>query len=114
MLSWAWGTAHEDTCFRIALKFMTKTMFGNPVPEGIAEIENEAVLVFPNPVEDYIHLQIGENISDFVMELYDMQGRRLIRSENKTAVNVSALPSGTYILQFNTANGTQFQKVVKK
>lgn len=103
-----------DTCFRIALKFMTKTMFGNPVPEGIAEIENEAVLVFPNPVEDYIHLQIGENISDFVMELYDMQGRRLIRSENKTAVNVRALPSGTYILQINTNKGTQFQKVVKK
>ena len=103
-----------DTCFRIALKFMTKTMFGNAAPEGIAEVENESVSVFPNPVEDYIHLQIGDNLSDFSCELYDMQGRLLQKHKNKDVVNVSALPSGTYILQIQTDKGTQFQKVVKK
>ena len=103
-----------DTCFRIALKFMTKTMFGNAAPEGIAEVENESVSVFPNPVEDYIHLQIGDNPSDFSCELYDMQGRMLQKQRNKAVMNVRALPSGTYILQIQTGKGTQFQKVVKK
>ena len=103
-----------DTCFRIALKFMTKTMFGNATPEGISEIENGSVSVFPNPVEDYIYLQIGDSPSDFSCELYDMQGRLLQKQKNKAVMNVSALPSGTYILQINTAKGSQFQKVVKK
>ena len=103
-----------DTCFRIALHFMTNTMFENTAPEGLRDIDDAPVLVFPNPVEDYIHLQIDDYNSDFSCELYDMQGRRLMRQENKTSMNVSALPSGTYILQFNTNNGTQFQKVVKK
>ena len=103
-----------DTCFRIALHFMTNIMFDNTLPEGVRDIDDESVLVFPNPVEDFIYLQIGDHNSNFTCELYDMQGRRLMRQENKTSMNVSALPSGTYILQINTNNGTQFQKVIKK
>ena len=103
-----------DTCFRIALKFMTKTMFGNPVPEGISNTENEPLLVFPNPVEDCIHLQMENGHSNFTCELYDMQGRRLLRAENETTIRVNHLSAGTYILQITTPYGSQFQKIVKK
>ena len=103
-----------DTCFRIALKFMTKTMFGNPVPEGISPTENEPLLVFPNPVEDCIHLQMENGHSYFACELYDMQGRRLLRAENETTIRVNHLSAGTYILQITTPYGSQFQKIVKK
>ena len=103
-----------DTCFRIALAFMTDIIFDQPTPDAIPDMDNEPVRVFPNPVEDYLYLQISDHNSNFSCELYDMQGRRLMRHENKASLNVSDLPSGTYILQINTDKGTQFQKVVKK
>lgn len=103
-----------DTCFRIALRFMTNIMFDNTSPEGVRDMDDESILVFPNPVEDYIYLQIEDNQSDFSCELYDIQGKRLIKQDNASSINVSSLPSGTYILQINTNKGTQFQKVVKK
>ena len=89
-------------------------MFDNTSPEGVRDMDDESILVFPNPVEDYIYLQIEDNQSDFSCELYDIQGKRLIKQDNVSSINVSSLPSGTYILQINTNKGTQFQKVVKK
>lgn len=103
-----------DTCFRIALRFMTNIMFDNTLPEGVRDTYEESILVFPNPVGDYIYLQIEDNQSNFSCELYDIQGKRLIKQDNAASINVSSLPSGTYILQINTNNGTQFQKVIKK
>lgn len=103
-----------DTCFRIALAFMADIIFDQPTPAAISDIDNEPVRFFPNPVEDCIYLQISDRNSNFSCELYDMQGRRLMRHENNASLNVSDLPSGTYILQINTDKGTQFQKVVKK
>ena len=103
-----------DTCFRIALKFMTKTMFGSPSPEGISSVKKEPVLVFPNPVEDCLHLQMDENTSVLACELYDLQGRLLMRTENETSMRVNNLTVGTYILQINTDKGIFNTKVIKK
>ena len=103
-----------DTCFRIALAFMTDIIFDQPTPEAISDIDNEPIQVFPNPVEDYLYLQIGDRNSNFSCELYDMQGKLLKKQKDNAVMNVSSLSSGTYILQINTNKGTQFQKVVKK
>lgn len=103
-----------DTCFRIALAFMTNLLFDNPAPEGVSDINNEPFSIFPNPVEDCIYLQREDNDLNFSCELYDMQGKRLIKQENATSINVNSLPAGVYVLQISTANGSQFHKIIKK
>ncbi|MBQ7735711.1 MAG: T9SS type A sorting domain-containing protein, partial [Bacteroidales bacterium] len=103
-----------DTCFRIALAFMANILFDNPSPEGVSDISSGPFSIFPNPVEDCIYLQREDNDLNFSCELYDMQGKRLIKRENATSINVSSLPAGVYVLQINTANGSQFHKIIKK
>ena len=103
-----------DTCFRIALAFMANILFDNPSPEGVSDISSGPFSIFPNPVEDCIYLQREDNDLNFSCELYDMQGKRLIKRENATSINVSSLPAGVYVLQINTTKGSQFHKIIKK
>ena len=93
---------------------MANILFDNPSPEGVSDIGNEPFSIFPNPVEDCIYLQLEDSDLSFSCELYDMQGKRLMKRENASSINVSFLPAGIYVLQINTAKGSQFQKIVKK
>ena len=103
-----------DTCFRIALAFMTDIIFYQPTPEAISDIDNEPIQVFPNPVEDCLHLQMDDNTSVLSCELYDLQGRLLKVTEKETSMRVKNLPSGTYILHIHTDKGSFNTKVIKK
>lgn len=51
--------------------------------------------IFPNPVQQTLHLQGPDKNT---IKLYDLRGKLLINRQNVKQVDVSTLPKGTYIL----------------
>lgn len=74
---------------------------------GIEENDGISLSLYPNPTQDYIHLNIAELSSDLSYELFDMKGKVLIANEikeNQTMIDLSILSSAEYHLIIRSKN----------
>jgi len=65
---------------------------------SVSEIHDVELIVYPNPFTIYISFDISENPNTIILELYDVQGRKVISKEivNNERVNMEDLDSGMY------------------
>jgi hypothetical protein len=66
-------------------------------------------VVFPNPANDLLQIRPLVNHDDCLVVLYDLTGRvvtsmKMIAGENNLVIDVTALPSGVYALQVESAS----------
>ena len=86
--------------------------FSTAVPVSIHELENSPFLFHPNPTDGLLHIQT--DLSDFHYLLYDISGKLLISSKEKE-LNLSAYPSGIYLLHFYDGEKMMgVEKIVKR
>lgn len=74
---------------------------------GIDEMEISSVYVYPNPVVNTLYIQGVEEGT--LLEVYNLAGKTLLQ-EKGVELNVTSLPSGTYILRIDQ----QYVKFIKK
>ena len=74
---------------------------------GDKPIYEKAILIYPNPTQDILNIK-GLNEKE-VVRVYDIAGVLLFKTKD-TQINVSAYPTGTYLLQI----GTQVVRVIKQ
>ena len=68
------------------------------------------ILIYPNPTADKIYIQYN---SEILAQLYDVAGRRVI-STNEKSINMNSFKSGTYILKLtNEQNESHSFKIIK-
>lgn len=85
--------------------------------EGIEnlEIRNSKfeISISPNPTSGVVRVMgdVGEIV---VIEVLDMQGRKLIAIEGTDSFDVSSLPAGQYIACVTTDSDTHYLKLIKK
>ena len=80
-------------------------MFQFPVLSNPEYSEN-LWTVYPNPVKDELHINSLDSINDTTTVIYDLTGRQIFREKlSKNTINVSALPSGIYILKIGNRSG---------
>ncbi len=82
------------------------------VPEEVSE---NRISISPNPVSDILTLNTRDNkVVNYT--IYDIAGRQLLNGTfiNTQEVDVSAWPSGIYIIRIETESGIYQEKVVKK
>ncbi len=64
----------------------------------------QTLLVYPNPAIDFIELMKSEEFISTEITIYDLYGRIVKQtSYNNSPINISALPSGTYVLRVNNS-----------
>jgi hypothetical protein len=76
----------------------------------IATDINEAVsnlTIYPNPVKDILIINGDYNSVD----IYDIYGKAVLSSDAKQTINVSSLASGIYMLNINSGNKIQTQRI---
>ena len=83
---------------------------------GIKNInaDNHHIAVYPNPATSNVTI---ESPLHSVIEISNIEGqliRTLASNSIKTNINVSALPSGVYVVAVKTENGTEVRKFVKE
>lgn len=86
---------------------------------GINETDNMIVrpyAFYPNPVKEQLHMQFSPDVRPAQVELYDLQGRLLrTQGNNFESIDLSLLPTGTYMMRVTLENGAIYSdKVVKE
>lgn len=78
---------------------------------GIEEQLDKSSSIYPNPADDMLYFsELIKNI-----EIYSINGQKLMHYSNITQLNIDFLDSGTYLFQAETAGGkTTVQKIIKK
>lgn len=83
---------------------------------SVNENENQSFSVFPNPFAEFIQLS---NMHDgSLIKLFDPSGREIFRLQaeshsNSLIIETADLPSGMYLLQISSENGTNTEKIIK-
>jgi len=76
--------------------------------------ENDEMILYPNPVSKSLHLRFGEKVSH--VEIADLYGRicytHTVTREQE--IDMSAWPSGFYVVTFLTAKGNRISRKITK
>ena len=87
-----------------------ETMFIINAATGIDEITAAQVKIYPNPASGVLYFSTGTPF-----EITDMQGKVLLKSEKAVkSVNISGLPSGTYLVTLTAGTGKAVTKIIKE
>ena len=75
-------------------------------------------LVLPNPFNESLQINLADEQRNARITLVGMQGNVLLsqeaRNDLELKLDTEALPAGMYLLQINSASGTETHKVVKR
>jgi len=79
---------------------------------GIGEIQNESIVVYPNPTSDAFQIKGIEGTA--TITLWDLDGRLLLSKEitSKENVSVSSLSNGVYLVRIKSNNITRTEKLI--
>ena len=79
------------------------------------QFDKNELKYYPNPVDDVLTISYSETITQ--IEVFDLLGKRvktIQTNENEVKVDLSNLPSGTYLVQLKTDTKQQFVKIIKR
>jgi len=108
-----YGTAESGGTFGQGVVFKIDS---NAVADINEISENNNVVVYPNPASEFITIS-NRQWQEAVIEITNIQGqlvKSLAATCNKTNIDVSALPSGMYIVEVKTEKGISVSKFIKE
>lgn len=73
---------------------------------------DNSLVLYPNPAGDYLHIKIGGSSQSGTIDIVNVTGAVLINAEVSSASNtidVSALPTGVYMLTYTAADGESYK-----
>jgi len=77
---------------------------------AVRNIKENRLLGYPNPFAEVININDGyENV-----DIYDITGKLVLRTEKLNSINTENLNEGTYILRATTINNETFHQVILK
>jgi hypothetical protein len=70
----------------------------------------KAFTLYPNPVQQQLHIASGESLSGGIIRIYDLMGRQVVTARTAAnQINVSSLKAGVYTLEY-TKNGKKITR----
>ncbi len=115
MMTWSVNWDAVNTCgnsYEFAQNF--EFIFGPIV--STEEQHLEELRMYPNPVADVLHLDLGVDLQNSIVEIVGMDGQLVWRDEvegvNLLEVNVRDFTSGFYFVKVQTLLGTSVLKLV--
>ena len=82
---------------------------------GSMGLQDESYLdfiLYPNPSQDYINLET--DLNDFIIEIYDMLGKKVYIYQNQKRINIMQLHSGMYFLNLRSKFNSSSKVFIKK
>lgn len=98
--------------------YLTNEIFCETVTKIIdASLSNDKILIdvleiFPNPTHNIININSNKKINK--IELYDLQGKLILKENETDQINISNLKEGVYFIKIYTNNGLQIKKIIKE
>lgn len=84
---------------------------------AVSNLKENSILVYPNPVEDLLMVEITQDYIEGQLSVYNVQGQ-LLQSQtitkNKMQLDWSNLPQGIYVVQLKNNQEVLTKQVVKR
>jgi hypothetical protein len=84
-------------------------MAENKLYSGIDEIDKADILIIPNPATDYLRVISGFVIDE--LQIFDLLGNRVLRTNNTQYIDISGLSAGIYIVRIMFNNNVTTKKM---
>jgi hypothetical protein len=93
--------------------------YATDVPVEINDFNKENnIIIYPNPVVDYLHVRVENILSNVQIQLFDIYGKLIQEqsfTDGQSVVNMNHLASGIYLLKIKENGKTLItQKVIKQ
>ena len=105
-----------DTAYDSGL-FISNFTNSNPTPQTLKTVTFNAdnIQIYPNPASEVINIRLENTMENLEsVALYDVLGKSVLKTKNvdsnQTAINVSALSKGVYLVEITTANQLKMTK----
>ena len=72
----------------------------------------ESLKIYPNPAKNILNIELPNHVKNFNVEITDMSGKLVLKSEKENKINVSSLQNGVYLCSIKTANESVTRKIV--
>ncbi|WP_317206564.1 M28 family peptidase [Chryseobacterium sp. Leaf313] len=72
----------------------------------------DQIKIYPNPVKDILYIDTPSSVKNFKVEITDVSGKSVLKSENQNEVNVSGISSGNYVCTISFNGGTTSRKII--
>lgn len=83
---------------------------------SLAEEEFVSFKVFPNPVSNFLNIQIPTSTEPTNLKIYNVLGKLILEkdlTQSETRLNLSSMASGIYMMSFQSAKGSKTFKLIK-
>ena len=81
-------------------------------PMSLSETNRVEFNLYPNPTSNFI--SINTDLSEFKIEIFDLLGKKVHFSENKSQINLSHFDSGIYLLTMESKFYSTSKVIIKK
>ncbi len=90
--------------------------YSSKITTALTEIKDEAVIVYPNPATDFVKFEIHNASVLSRIELYDMQGRKVISKwlPPTNQISLRHLKTGAYLYKLIQGREIKQGKIIKK
>jgi ligand-binding sensor domain-containing protein len=75
------------------------------------------IILFPNPANDFITLKMPDGLQNSTVNIFDIQGKKIKTysiNNNRERLDVSAFPSGIYLVKIQSDENYTVKRIVKQ
>ncbi len=77
---------------------------------SVREMNMSQVKVYPNPAQDQLNIYGVEG--QFMVNIYGLNGVHVLKAVNNSSIDISAVPSGCYLVKVQEENSSSVQKLI--
>jgi len=91
------------------------TSLGLPEFSGIDETQEQDLVIYPNPSDGIINVDLSSFPSSALIEVFDISGKVVNKIENatgKTTVNLTGMPSSIYLIRVSDGINSMYKKII--
>lgn len=79
---------------------------------NVKEHEQSSLIVYPNPADDLLHIQLGKNTTILSGCIFNNLGEKAKSFSDAETIDVSGLNAGLYFLKLKTTDGDYYKKII--
>src|SRR5690606_24418307 len=92
---------------------------GNYTFEGTCSLSikdyslDNSISVYPIPTNDFVNLEVSNSVIIKSVELYNIIGKQVLKTDSVKTLDLSNLESGVYLLKVSTDLGSMTKKIIR-
>ncbi|MDN3693290.1 M28 family peptidase [Chryseobacterium tructae] len=104
------GKAAVGALQHFAIASTTNNILG--INEAVTQNNSDVINIYPNPAKNQLMVDFPQKNQSFNIEISDMTGNVLMRTENQKNIDITTLTNGVYMVSVKTAQNRVTKKII--